>query len=223
MLESVSRKERDRDGNFKVTHFIPSLCHLTGATEEMKQDRTRGRELIKKTALPPGDRISKIAASVKSMVQNAVCHALPASAVACPMYARAPSAEGQCRIERSLVQAPAATGAVRDQHLPERSGLYACVYPKEGLIFTKGTVGKIFDFQKKWENVFWSVICTRISGPSGHWEGVVPIWIAKQWNTIGCGLLALLGGGGKFRGGGGAFHFSNCWRNFPPPRNVLCS
>jgi aubergine-like protein len=71
MLESVSRKERDRDGNFKVTHFIPSLCHLTGATEEMKQDRTRGRELIKKTALPPGDRISKIAASVKSMVQNA--------------------------------------------------------------------------------------------------------------------------------------------------------
>lgn len=70
LLESVSRTKRDKDGNFQVTHFIPSLCHLTGQTEEMKQDRFRSRDLIRKTAVIPGERLTKIQQNLRAMINN---------------------------------------------------------------------------------------------------------------------------------------------------------
>eukprot|EP01012_Entosiphon_sulcatum_P013158 TRINITY_DN1842_c0_g1_i1.p1 TRINITY_DN1842_c0_g1~~TRINITY_DN1842_c0_g1_i1.p1 ORF type:complete len:881 (-),score=186.00 TRINITY_DN1842_c0_g1_i1:30-2672(-) len=60
LLESVSRTKRDKDGNPEVSHFIPALCQLTGATDDMKKDFRRGRELIKITALPPAERCEKL-------------------------------------------------------------------------------------------------------------------------------------------------------------------
>jgi aubergine-like protein len=70
LLESVSRRERDQEGNFKISHFIPSLCHLTGQTDDMKQDTRRARELIKKTAMVPNDRLSKIYNQLGNILRN---------------------------------------------------------------------------------------------------------------------------------------------------------
>lgn len=60
LLESISRTKRDKDGNPEVNYFVPALCQLTGATDDMKKDFRRGRELIKITALPPAERCEKL-------------------------------------------------------------------------------------------------------------------------------------------------------------------
>jgi aubergine-like protein len=71
LLENVSKREHDREGKPKVSHFIPSLCSLTGQTTEMKADTRRCRELMKHTALPPHDRLSRIMSNVKALVEDA--------------------------------------------------------------------------------------------------------------------------------------------------------
>eukprot|EP00993_Chasmostoma_nieuportense_P003064 NODE_380_length_2319_cov_37.385949_g271_i1.p1 GENE.NODE_380_length_2319_cov_37.385949_g271_i1~~NODE_380_length_2319_cov_37.385949_g271_i1.p1 ORF type:complete len:572 (-),score=178.14 NODE_380_length_2319_cov_37.385949_g271_i1:23-1738(-) len=70
LLESISRKERDSEGKPKVSYYIPSLCHLTGQTQAMKEDKRRSRMLIDRTALAPNVRLQKIAANMLAVVQN---------------------------------------------------------------------------------------------------------------------------------------------------------
>eukprot|EP01006_Ploeotia_vitrea_P032845 TRINITY_DN65026_c0_g1_i1.p1 TRINITY_DN65026_c0_g1~~TRINITY_DN65026_c0_g1_i1.p1 ORF type:complete len:932 (-),score=192.63 TRINITY_DN65026_c0_g1_i1:1230-4025(-) len=60
MLKHVRRRETTQDGKEIVDYFIPSLCVLTGATAALKEDRQRGRELIKHTALKPARRVDEI-------------------------------------------------------------------------------------------------------------------------------------------------------------------
>jgi len=74
LLENVSRTKRDKDGKPVVTHFIPSLCNLTGQTEDMKNDRFRCRELIKLTAVAPGARLTRIQTALTGMVQSEGFH-----------------------------------------------------------------------------------------------------------------------------------------------------
>jgi aubergine-like protein len=74
LLENVSRTKRDKDGKPVVSHFIPSLCKLTGQTDEMKNDRFRCRELIKLTAVPPGQRITQIQETLSMMVSSEGFH-----------------------------------------------------------------------------------------------------------------------------------------------------
>eukprot|EP00997_Jenningsia_sp_PLL12_P011831 NODE_95_length_2580_cov_118.656262_g89_i0.p1 GENE.NODE_95_length_2580_cov_118.656262_g89_i0~~NODE_95_length_2580_cov_118.656262_g89_i0.p1 ORF type:complete len:740 (+),score=227.29 NODE_95_length_2580_cov_118.656262_g89_i0:155-2374(+) len=68
LLMSESRRERTENSKIKISYFIPSFCHLTGATEDMKRDTYRARDLIRLTAMPPGARLEGIANSLQSML-----------------------------------------------------------------------------------------------------------------------------------------------------------
>jgi aubergine-like protein len=70
LLEHESKTEHDREGKPKVSHFIPSLCHLTGQTDDMKSDRRRAQDLIRYTAMKPHDRLDKIMTNMKATLAN---------------------------------------------------------------------------------------------------------------------------------------------------------
>lgn len=70
LLESISKREKDANGQPKISLYIPSLVNLTGLTNEMRRDNMRMRTLLERMAVPPYERLSRIMSNVNSIVSD---------------------------------------------------------------------------------------------------------------------------------------------------------